>query len=465
MKIDLHNYEAFLLDYFEGRLKESDVDALRQFAREHPELDIDLSDADFFTLPSMEESAVFEFKNSLKKNEAVSEDELAFEYIEGQLTLQNKQLFENRLQNDPVLAEALNAYKNTILTPDLTLQLDQKENWYQMAGDAALAFDYIENRLNASEKEVVEKRISSDKRFRAQTDAYKKTILAADLNLTHPDKSSLKHREARIVNLFSFRMVSGLAAGLVIIAGLYVLIQRITPDQSQNNLQAKTSHPKSDSVPSEQNAEKLARLPEENSRTKEKGKNKIKNSVIRQLNKTQTENSALAITSPEQYRAKDKQKVKIKTSIIRQLNKDTTDQYMMAGAKEKPKVKVKNSIIRQLQKDSVSADNTQLVQVDKTKAISSPGNIQNTTGYSTSIPSNKSREKTERLTLIPTETDSEEDAVADATTSKKRNLWSKALSAAGQLNNLGLKSVNGNSGENGDILSLSNVSVELKKSK
>lgn len=465
MKIDLHNYEAFLLDYFEGRLKESDVDALRRFALEHPELAIDLSDADFFTLPSMEESAVFEFKNSLKKNEAFSEDELAFEYIEGQLTPPNKQLFEHRLQNDPVLAEALNAYKNTILTPDLSLQLDQKENWYQMAGDAALAFDYTENKLNTSEKTAVEKRINSDERFRAQIDAYKNTILAVDLNLTHPDKNSLKHREARIVHLFSLRMVSGLAAGLVLVAGLYILIQRGNPNQTQNNLQAKTNNTTTDTLTPKQNIENLARLPEQNSRTKEKGKSNVKNSIIRQLNKHQSENNALAITSPENHRTKDKQNVKIKNSIIRQLNKDTANEYMIAERKEKNKIKVKNSIIRQLQKDSVSADNTQLAQADNIKRTNSAGNGPNTSDTSTPLPSSKPGEKTERLTLIPTGTDTEEDAVADAGASKKRSLWSKALSAAGQLNNLGLKSVNGNSGENGDILSLSNVSVELKKSK
>lgn len=461
MKIDLHNYEAFLLDYFEGRLEERDADALRLFVMEHPELEIDLNDADLFSLPLADDSPVFEFKNSLKKNTPVSENELAFEYVEGQLSSEDRQLFEIRLQNDPLLAEALAAYQNTILKPEVILYPDQKDEFYKMAGDAALAFHYAEHTLSASEKEATEKYIATNELLRSQIEAYRKTILTPDPTITYPDKSTLKRKEARIVHLFSLRMISGLAAGVVLVAGLYSLITGNSPESGKKNLQAKTNN----ILPSDPGTttQQVAGLPEQNSKTKEKGKVKVKNSVIRQLNKNEMDNSGIAVTAPETSRTKDKQKVKIKNSIIRQLNKDTTDQSMLAITKDKSKTKIKNSIIRQLQKDTVSAEATHLAQADKTPQNTFPGNVKNSTDHP--VPSTKPGEKTERITLIPTGTDTEEDILASTASNKKRSLWSKALSAAGQLNNLGLKSVNGNSGENGDVLSLSNVSVELKKSK
>jgi hypothetical protein len=43
MKIDKNNYEAYILDYLEGTLSESERGAMELFAFSHPELGIDLT--------------------------------------------------------------------------------------------------------------------------------------------------------------------------------------------------------------------------------------------------------------------------------------------------------------------------------------------------------------------------------------------------------------------------------------
>lgn len=67
-KINLNNYEAFLLDYLEGNLSAEDTADLLLFASHHPELEIDLDDE----LPILEDSHLVE----LPKEEKVKLQEL-----------------------------------------------------------------------------------------------------------------------------------------------------------------------------------------------------------------------------------------------------------------------------------------------------------------------------------------------------------------------------------------------------
>ena len=62
-KITLNNYEAYLLDYFEGNLGLDDLALLKTFINQHPELAIDLNDE---KLPSLNtENLNFEFKSEI----------------------------------------------------------------------------------------------------------------------------------------------------------------------------------------------------------------------------------------------------------------------------------------------------------------------------------------------------------------------------------------------------------------
>ncbi len=491
MKIDLHNYEAYLLDYFEGNLNTHDTEALRAFAAEHPELEIDLSPNNLITLPptSANDTPVFDLKDSLKKNTLVMENNLAFEYLENQLDAQAKALFENELKTNAALANELALYQRTLLSADASLQFELKSELYRLEGDAALAFLSVENTLSNKDVELVESRLLTNADFKSQVSAYNKTILVPDFSVTYPDKNQLKHKEATIIALFNWRVISGIAAGVALLVGLYVVSRSgetplkpgntfaakdslLTPLESVQNkgnanlAQAKNAKEKGkikikNSIIRQLNKDSLdqANNPLANT-TARKEKSKIKNSIIRQLGKDTSTNSAFA----NQFNAKEKSKLKIKNSIIRQLAKDTatTELASQSGRKDKPKVKVKTSIIRQLGKDTT---NTQLA--NQTKPIDKLPTAVNTLSASTLANTNsKLADKVERIKIIPTETDTEESVTTvDASASQKKTLWSRALNAAGQLNKLGLKSVNGDSDDKSDVLSLSQVSVELKKSK
>ena len=51
-KINLHNYEAFLLDYIEGTLDQELENELMEFLELHPEIELEEFDLDSITLQS-----------------------------------------------------------------------------------------------------------------------------------------------------------------------------------------------------------------------------------------------------------------------------------------------------------------------------------------------------------------------------------------------------------------------------
>lgn len=124
-KIDLYNYEAYLLDFSEGTLTDEVQIELELFLIQHPELKINLND-----LPSVFielDNTNFSNKTILKKTEAhlVSEDQF-ISYIENQLTYEQRLVLEKSCAINPFLLKELNKYNHTIIKADMTVFFDNK---------------------------------------------------------------------------------------------------------------------------------------------------------------------------------------------------------------------------------------------------------------------------------------------------------------------------------------------------
>lgn len=119
-KINIENYEAFLLDYMEGNISIEDLVALQIFAAQHPHLNIDLNEMELVELNS--DTVSFEGKNNLKK---VS-DEQFVAYIENELNAEEKQNVETLCNLNPSLATELILYKKTLLSADETIVFENK---------------------------------------------------------------------------------------------------------------------------------------------------------------------------------------------------------------------------------------------------------------------------------------------------------------------------------------------------
>lgn len=124
-KINIHNYEAFLLDYMEGHLSSEDSLLLEAFALAHPELDINLEESGLVYIET--ESASFDAKDSIKKIPAdLVPDELLIGYIENTLNGEEKQLVETSCAANPNLAKELKLYQSTILETDTSIVFENK---------------------------------------------------------------------------------------------------------------------------------------------------------------------------------------------------------------------------------------------------------------------------------------------------------------------------------------------------
>jgi hypothetical protein len=241
-KINLNNYEAFLLDYSEGNLSALEIAELKAFAIAHPQLEIDL---DNFELPYFsEEPAGIDFISELKKTEQDVQTEELINYIENNLSAGQKAAFEAKLLLNKNLAKELELYKKTILTADLTEQSNLITSLAKTEEDLILnnqVIAYLENQLSTVERTEFETVVANDALLLAELNLYSKTILTADSSVIFPYKKELK-KEARIISLFNFRRIATMAAAVLLLIGLaFVFNYYGSKEQNKGSLASKNS--------------------------------------------------------------------------------------------------------------------------------------------------------------------------------------------------------------------------------
>jgi hypothetical protein len=124
-KIDIHNYEAYLLDFSEGNLSEEDQMELELFLMQHPELELNLDELSFASLNK--EIFFFSGKTDLKKSVAdlVSADQF-IAYIENQSTSEERLRVEKSCTLNSSLLKELALYKRTITSADESIIFENK---------------------------------------------------------------------------------------------------------------------------------------------------------------------------------------------------------------------------------------------------------------------------------------------------------------------------------------------------
>lgn len=141
MKIDKENYEAWMLDYLEGRLSGKQLALFEQFLCEHPELRAEAEGLEDMTLEASDR--FFEDKALLKAKmlkQVIDEEELtSFEAAEGELASDKKVRHDKRLQTSPRLQEKLQHYKEARLVADDAIVFEGKESLKRTEAAAAVA--------------------------------------------------------------------------------------------------------------------------------------------------------------------------------------------------------------------------------------------------------------------------------------------------------------------------------------
>lgn len=118
MSITINNYEAYLLDYFEGSLSTNEKADLIAFVFAHPELEIELDD----NLHYLEkEENTSQIDKTKLKSLAVPSDNEYISFIENQLTGAEKKDFKRLIETNKTYKDNLSIWEKTILDkPEIT---------------------------------------------------------------------------------------------------------------------------------------------------------------------------------------------------------------------------------------------------------------------------------------------------------------------------------------------------------
>jgi mRNA-degrading endonuclease YafQ of YafQ-DinJ toxin-antitoxin module len=121
-KINIENYEAYLLDYIEGNLNSNQEEELLEFLNKHPELGKDIVDPDSYII--VPPKTDYNKTESLKK--ANNHSYLMISHVEKSLTaLEQKEL--DSLLSDDTMKNELEMYHRCKLNPDKTIKYHNKD--------------------------------------------------------------------------------------------------------------------------------------------------------------------------------------------------------------------------------------------------------------------------------------------------------------------------------------------------
>ncbi len=458
--ININNYEAFLLDYYEGNLSAENIIELKRFAELHPDLGIEL---DAMELPKLEPlKSDFDLKTNLKKESQDIENEKVISFLEGLLTEIEVRDFENDLKSNHELQELLKKYKQTYFSKDLEhLKLDKNLVYIQdFFNSQKRIFDYMEGNLTQNDKlnfedELLEniaiqkqlkaylvtklipenERIDKQLLYKTEEDLvisnnaklvledklaeknlsniekeelalYLKTVSKPDLNITYPFKQELKKQPTKVISLFRNTRYWSAAATLVFTLGLLFLFLKDSDDEgrvtskilSKNHINFKSSNSTSETNQGSNLASK---------------ESNYKNEMLVKNTNTKRNNQSLANDSVSF--SSDRQLAISNQTIQPKLNSNPTNNLLIPNC--------------------------------------------------TSITPTISEEKTEAILVLNEERDNEsetDDIITPALQVKKSGLWSRAVKLANNLNGLGLKSLKAKDINNEYSIAYNSFGIEKK---
>lgn len=133
IKIDINNYEAFLLDYEEGNLNSTEIAALEMFISENPQLNISLENEVLPFKVEPTDSASYNYKNLLKENNNNFINEADIEQIacfvaDGFFSENELKIIEKKFENNFDFKNLVNVYCKTKINPNKSVIYKNKEN-------------------------------------------------------------------------------------------------------------------------------------------------------------------------------------------------------------------------------------------------------------------------------------------------------------------------------------------------
>lgn len=220
MNININNYEAFFLDYYEGNLSPQQVADVLLFVEQHPELKEEFESFENFSIAETD-NIVFENKNSLKKQiTADNIEEFMAASVDGTLNKTENDLLNTYLKQHPQYQKTAELFQKTKLTPDFSIVFENKEDLKRIDKTQEFIIASIEGLLTTSESNMLQKQLSADAQLKYDLELFQKTKLVADSAIRYKNKEDLKRKEARVIPLFYYVAA---AASIALLFGLFTI--------------------------------------------------------------------------------------------------------------------------------------------------------------------------------------------------------------------------------------------------
>lgn len=145
--INMNNYEAYWVDYLDGKLDPVSEETLFSFLEKNTDLAASLIDADDYKLPTIELN--FPGKKKLKAENQI--ENLIIAKIENQISDEDNVFITQKINSDPGIATTFLLYQKTILKVDKSIVFANKKQlkktivipWYTYVSTVAAAFAIV----------------------------------------------------------------------------------------------------------------------------------------------------------------------------------------------------------------------------------------------------------------------------------------------------------------------------------
>lgn len=132
IEVNLNNYEAYAIDYLEGRLTGEDLSVFESFLINHPKIKDELDSFNPEIL-SFESNVEFDLKTDLKKEALLSEDinlnnyqTYFIAFHEGDLSDKTREQINDFIRLNPVMEKEFEAYAKMRFAPDKSMRFPLK---------------------------------------------------------------------------------------------------------------------------------------------------------------------------------------------------------------------------------------------------------------------------------------------------------------------------------------------------
>ncbi len=228
MKINKNNYEAYILDYLEDSLSESEREAVELFVATHPELDINLSEELPELIPVKESFDLSHLKRAIEWDEAEVSN-LIIELLESEIDKADVEplllgKIKDWQKSYPLKFNSLeDLLRKTYIQPNVQEEQSLKAGLLKLPLDHA---DYklvasLEGDLSSKESKLLAKEVGSDPALQRSVELYRKTVLAPEsMELPAVFKKELKRKEIKVIPFWLYGSVS---AAAVVLLGFFAL--------------------------------------------------------------------------------------------------------------------------------------------------------------------------------------------------------------------------------------------------